>query len=398
MEHCENSRENQAAEKLSAARRKKYRRRKLMRVLRPVLIYGISIAVCFFIARAAIDYALDEYVRPVDSSDATPITVTIEKGSGASTIAKLLYEAGGEGNVGLIKSKAAFKIYVDFTGKSSTLKAGTYVLSRNMDIAQMVDIICMGNPARQTVKFTIPEGMEIADIAERLVELNILQSKTEFLSLCETGEAFSEYSFINAILQSDTAEDRKYALEGYLFPDTYEVYTDASAKSIIAKMLIRFNEVFNDEYMARAQELNLSVDEVVALASIIEREAGVLSDFDKVSAVFHNRLEEGMRLQSDAPLKYIHNTENVMDFTSEQMEVDSPYNTYKVDGIPIGAICNPGNNAIRAALYPSEEYMEDGYLYFVLKPREKEEDPPMLAFSKDYDDFLEDKEAYQESR
>ena len=398
MEHSENSRENQAAEKLSVARRKKYRRRKLMRVLRPVLIYGISIAVCFFIARAAIDYALDEYVRPVDSSDATPITVTIEKGSGASTIAKLLYEAGGEGNVGLIKSKAAFKIYVDFTGKSSTLKAGTYVLSRNMDIAQMVDIICMGNPARQTVKFTIPEGMEIADIAERLVELNILQSKTEFLSLCETGEAFSEYSFINAILQSDTAEDRKYALEGYLFPDTYEVYTDASAKSIIAKMLIRFNEVFNDEYMARAQELNLSVDEVVALASIIEREAGVLSDFDKVSAVFHNRLEEGMRLQSDAPLKYIHNTENVMDFTSEQMEVDSPYNTYKVDGIPIGAICNPGNNAIRAALYPSEEYMEDGYLYFVLKPREKEEDPPMLAFSKDYDDFLEDKEAYQESR
>ena len=398
MEHSENSRENQAAEKLSVARRKKYRRRKLMRVLRPVLIYGISIAVCFFIARAAIDYALDEYVRPVDSSDATPITVTIEKGSGASTIAKLLYEAGGEDNVGLIKSKAAFKIYVDFTGKSSTLKAGTYVLSRNMDIAQMVDIICMGNPARQTVKFTIPEGMEIADIAERLVELNILQSKTEFLSLCETGEAFSEYSFINAILQSDTAEDRKYALEGYLFPDTYEVYTDASAKSIIAKMLIRFNEVFNDEYMARAQELNLSVDEVVALASIIEREAGVLSDFDKVSAVFHNRLEEGMRLQSDAPLKYIHNTENVMDFTSEQMEVDSPYNTYKVDGIPIGAICNPGNNAIRAALYPSEEYMEDGYLYFVLKPREKEEDPPMLAFSKDYDDFLEDKEAYQESR
>ncbi|MGN0792433.1 MAG: endolytic transglycosylase MltG [Christensenellales bacterium] len=392
MENTENSRENQAAEKLSAARQKKYRRRKLMRVLRPVLIYGISIAICFFIARAAIDYALDEYVRPVDSSDATPITVTIEKGSGASTIAKLLYEAGGEGNVGLIKSKAAFKIYVDFTGKSSTLKAGTYVLSRNMDIAQMVDIICTGNPARQTVKFTIPEGMEIADIADRLVELGVLESKDEFLSLCETGESFAEYSFINAILQSEDAGDRRYALEGYLFPDTYEVYVGASAKSIIAKMLIRFNDVFNDEYMARAQELNMSVDDVVTLASIIEREAKT-ADFAKVSAVFHNRMNQGMRLQSDAPLKYIFNTENVLDFTSEQMAVDSPYNTYNVDGLPVGSIDNPGNNAIYAALYPDEEYMEDGYLYFVLKSRDSTE----LVFSKDYDDFLKDKEAYQNS-
>ena len=392
MEHSENSRENRAAEKLTAARRKKYRRRKVMRVLRPVLIYGISIALCFVIAKVAINYALDEYVRPVDSSDATPITVTIEKGSGASTIAKLLYEAGGEGNVGLIKSKAAFKIYVDFTGKSSILKSGTYVLSRNMDIAQMVDIICTGNPARKTVKFTIPEGMEVADIATRLVELGILKDRTEFLSLCETGEAFSEYSFVNAILQSDDASDRRYALEGYLFPDTYEVYADASAKSIITKMLIRFNEVFNDEYMARAQELNMSVDEVVAFASIIEREAKT-ADFAKVSAVFHNRMNEGMRLQSDAPLKYIFNTENVLDFTSEQMEVNSPYNTYKVDGLPVGAIDNPGNNAIYAALYPDEEFMEDGYLYFVLKSRDSTE----LVFSKDYDDFLEDKEAYQNS-
>lgn len=392
MEYNENSHENRAAERLSAARRKKYRRKKILRVMRPILIYGISIAICFFIAKAAVNYALDEYVRPVDVNDATPITVTIEKGSGASTIAKLLYEAGGEGNVGLIKSKAAFKIYVDFTGKSSILKSGTYVLSRNMNIAQMVDVICMGNPARKTVKFTIPEGMEVEDIADRLVKLGILDSKDEFLDLCKTGESFSEYSFINAILQSNDAADRKYALEGYLFPDTYEVYTDSSAKSIIAKMLIRFNEVFNDEYIARAQELDMSVDDVVTLASMIEREAKT-ADFAKVSAVFHNRMDDGMRLQSDAPLKYIFNTENVLDFTSDQMAVDSPYNTYNVDGLPVGAIDNPGNNALYAALYPDEEFMEDGYLYFVLKSRDSTE----LVFSKDYDDFLEDKEAYQNS-
>jgi len=393
----ENREERTAAER-EAAKRRKHRRRKVWKVLRPILVCCVSLGLCALVVWKGAQFALDEFVRPVDSEDATPITVTIAKGSGASTIAKLLYEAGGEGNTGLINSKAAFKIYVDFTGKSSTLKAGTYVLSRNMDIAQMVDIICMGNPPRETVKFTIPEGTEIEDIADKLVELGILETPKEFLELCRSGEGFNEYSFVKSILQEEDAGERKYALEGYLFPDTYEVYADASPKSIITKMLIRFNEIFNDEYIERAAELGLSIDEVTALASIIEREAGIHSDFDKVSAVFHTRLDEGMRLQSDAPLKYIHETENVMDFTAEQMAVDSPYNTYNVDGMPIGPICNPGHAAIEAALYPSEEYMEEGYLYFVLKPRESEEDAPELAFSKDYDDFLEDKEAYQSSR
>lgn len=389
----ENNHENIAAENRENARKKRNRRRKAKRILRPIAIYAISIGLCAVIVWAGVQFALDEFVRPVDVNDATPITVTVEKGSGASTIAKVLYEAGGEGNPGLINSKAAFKIYVDFTGKSSTLKAGTYVLSRNMDIAQMVDIICMGNPPRETVKFTITEGMEIEAIAAKLVEAGVLETPDEFLALCKTGDAFTEYAFVNTILQQENIGERKYALEGYLFPDTYEVYADASPKSIITKMLIRFNEVFNEEYVERAAELGLTIDQVTALASIIEREAGVLSDFAKVSAVFHNRLDEGMKLQSDAPLKYIHNTQNVLDFTSAQMDVDSPYNTYKVDGLPIGAICNPGHNAIKAALYPDEEFMEDGYLYFVLKSRDSTE----LVFSKDYDDFLEDKEAYQDS-
>lgn len=388
----ENNHENIAAENRENARKKRNRRKKAKRILRPIAIYAISIGLCAGIVWAGVQFALDEFVRPVDINDATPITVTVEKGSGASTIAKLLYEAGGEGNPGLINSKAAFKIYVDFTGKSSNLRAGTYVLSRNMDIAQMVDIICMGNPPRETVKFTITEGTEIEDIAAKLVELGVLETADDFLALCKTGDAFTEYAFVNAILQQENIGERKYALEGYLFPDTYEVYADASPKSIITKMLIRFNEVFNEEYVERAAELGLTIDQVTTLASIIEREAKT-ADFAKVSAVFHNRLDEEMRLQSDAPLKYIFDTENVLDFTSDQMAVDSPYNTYNVDGLPIGPIDNPGKNAIKAALYPDEEFRDDGYLYFVLKSRDSSE----LVFSKDYDDFLEDKEAYKNS-
>lgn len=370
-----------------------------MKVLRPILIYGISIAVCAAILVVGVNYALDEFVRPVDVNDATPVTVTIEKGSGASTIAKILYEAGGEGNKGLINNKAAFKIYVDFTGKSSTLKAGTYILSRNMDIAQMVDIICTGNPARKTVNVKIREGMEVEDIAELLVEEGILDSTEEFLSLCKSGEAFSEYSFVNSILQSADKDQRKYALEGYLFPDTYEVYADASAKSVITKMLIRFNEIFSDEYMDRAQELNMTVDQAVTMASMIEREAKT-ADFDKVSAVFHNRLNSGMKLQSDAPLKYILDAGNTLDYTSDQMAVNSPYNTYNIDGLPIGPICNPSAAAIKAALYPDSDFMGEGYLYFVLKSRTQDANDPdfgKLVFSKSYEDFLKNKEAYKNS-
>jgi len=381
-----------AEENRDAARAKRHKKKKLWKTLRPVITVALSLGVCALLLFVGIEWVLNEFVRPVDKGDATPVTITVEKGSGASTIAKQLYEACGEGNTGLIKSKAAFKVYVDFTGKSSILKAGTYVLSKNMSISEMVDVICIGNPPRETVKFTLPEGMDIETMAQKLVELKVLTDPSTFLALCNDGNAFSEYTFISAIMQQEDAADRKYALEGYLFPDTYEVYADSSPKTIITRMLIRFNEVFSDEYIARAQELNMSIDDVVTLASVIEREAKT-DDFAKVSAVFHNRLAKDMRLQSDAPLKYIFNTENTLDFTQEQMDVESPYNTYKVDGLPVGAIDNPGQKAIYAALYPDEEYLEKGYLYFVLKARDSTE----LVFSKDYDDFLKDKEAYKNS-
>lgn len=374
------------------SRRKRGKRRKAWKGIRPLLIGALSVGICLAALWGGLRILLREYIYPVDQRDATPVIVTIEKGSGASTIAKALYEACGEGEEGLIRSKAAFKIYVDFTGKSNTLQAGTYVLSKNMDIPQIVDVICLGNPPRQTVKFTIPEGLEIEGIAEKLVKEGILSDASRFLALCKTGEEFREYSFVAAVLSGEDAAQRDYALEGYLFPDTYEIYSDSSEKAIITKMLLRFNDVFTDEYLARVQELGMSVDDVVALASLIEKEAKT-ADFAKVSAVFHNRLEKGMRLESDAPLKYIFKTRGVLDFTSEQMQSPSPYNTYTHDGLPVGPIDNPGEQAILAALWPDEEYRKGNYLYFVLKARASTE----LVFSKDYDDFLKNKEAYKAS-
>ncbi|MEG1547649.1 MAG: endolytic transglycosylase MltG [Clostridia bacterium] len=345
-------------------RRKPILDKKTWKMLRPAAIVVISLVLCLLIVSGVVSYMLNKFYYPVDKNDATPITIVVPKNYGASAIAKLLYEACGEGNEGLISSKAVFKVYVDFTGKSAKLRAGTYVLSKNMDIGQMVDTICAGNPPKPTVRFTIPEGMDVEGVAQKLVDLGIIKNKDTFLSLCKSGDSFTNFAFIGAI-EKNPAQARDYVLEGYLFPDTYEVYVDSSEKTIINKMLLRFFEVFTDEYAARAQEFDMSMDNVISLAALIEKEAKT-ADFAKVSAVFHNRLAKDMNLGSDAPLRYIFKT-NTLEFTGGQMSDTSRYNTHVYKGLPLGPITNPGQAAIEAALYPDEDYIKNGYLYFCLK-------------------------------
>jgi UPF0755 protein len=344
---------------------------------RPLAVALISLGLCAVILYGGYRFVMARFFSPVDINDATPVTITISSGSGASSIAKKLYEAGGvddDGNLiapGLISSKTVFKIYVDFTGKSDKLKAGTYVLSRNMDVGQIVDMICEGNAPRITLKLTVTEGMTVEQIAEKLVSLGVLDSSDEFLDLCKTGESFADYSFVAALADRiDPEQARDYALEGYLFPDTYEIYSDESAKSIINRMIYRFSEVMTDEYIARAQELDMSVDDLVTLASVVEKEAKVDNDFAKVSAVFRLRLEKGMKLQSDATLKYIFKTTGNITFTDEELNNPSKYNTYAYAGLPLGPICNPGLRSIKAVLYPDEATMEEEYLYFCLSDDE----------------------------
>lgn len=366
------------------------------RRMRPLIVFLLSLGICAAVLAVGANIAFEKLFAPVDENDATPIVVTIPSSSGASSIARLLYEAGGmdaEGNQlpGLISSKTVFKIYADFTGKTSKLKAGTYVLSRNMDIGEILDIICKGNPPRTTMRLTISEGTTVEGIAEKLVSLGVLSNTEEFLTLCRTGEAF-DYPFLSAIEQNPE-QARDYLLEGYLFPDTYEIYTDESAKSIITRLLLRFRNVFKDEYVARAQELGMTMDEVITLASLIEKEAKVESDFAKVSAVFHNRLNAGMKLQSDAPLKYIFKTTGTLTYTEEQKQNPSLYNTHVYDGLPLGPICNPGERAIRAALYPNEDYVSEGFLYFCLMDGATGEN----AYAKTLEEHNENVERYKDS-
>lgn len=369
--------------------------KRLMRfwlMIRPAIVLGVSLVIVFFVARATVNYVLSNYVEPVDKNDATPIEVTIPASSSASSIARILYGACGYDQNGLISSTAAFKVYVDFVGKANSLQAGTYILSKNMSIKQIVEVLCEGNPPKATVKFTIPEGYTITGIAKVLMEKGLITSESQLTDVVKTGDAFTNFAFINDVAVSENASARAYLLEGYLFPDTYEVYADASVETILIKMLNRFNDVFSEEYITRAQQLGMTMDQVVTLASLIEREAQAPDDFAKVSAVFQNRMKQDMPLQSCASLSYVLGVTKYT-FTDVERETDSLYNTYKYNGLPVGPVCNPGKAAIEAALYPNEQYLSDGYLYFCNQnPAETKE----LIFAKTYEEHQENVRKYQQ--
>ena len=160
-------------------------------------------------------------------------------------------------------------------------------------------------------------------------------------------------------------ESRKYRLEGYLYPDTYFFYKTSPEYLVINKMLNNFDDKFwrhLDVFRADIAKHNMSVDDIVTLASMIQAEAKLFIDFEAVSYVFHNRLTHAGTfpyLQSDATIQYVL-PEHVEDFTQEQLDLDNPYNTYKYKGLPPGAICNPGYDALSAAIYPDAPANSDG--------------------------------------
>ena len=201
------------------------------------------------------------------------------------------------------ENAGSFKVYVDFVGKANNLKAGTYRLSKNMTIPEIVDVLAAGNPARRTTRLVVIEGRTVEEIGRTIRDNeNITTDADAFLALCRDASAFAKYPFIAELNNPD---DRRYVLEGYLFPDTYDIYADSTPEEILDKLLSRYYEVYTGEWVSRAEELDMTRDQVMTLASIIEREASDPEDFAKVSAVFHNRLAKGMKLESCATLNYI---------------------------------------------------------------------------------------------
>lgn len=331
----------------------------LWHILRPIALFLCVIIVVAGVAMAGWNWIDRSFFAPMEPENYEPVPFTVASGSSLTKVANQLEAAG------LIHNRTFFKYYADFMGYGQKIQAGDYQVSKSMNMHQIMDLLTTGDGTPLTQNITIIPGWTIGDIADYLVKKGIFTSGDEFLSLCKTGSEFSAYYYVNDVLQSNNAAARLYALEGYLAPDTYEIYTDASARDIIKKLLSQTEAVYQNSYHDRASQLGLTMDQVITLASMIEKEAKT-NDFARVSAIFHNRLRKNMTLGSDVTIKYVSGVKR-MSLTNEDLNLDSPYNTYRHTGLPLGPICSPSGAAIWAALYPDEEFLQDQYLYFCSK-------------------------------
>ena len=331
----------------------------LWALLRPVLLALCVMVVVGGVVFGAWNWVSRSFLAPVNAQDDAPVPFVVASGSSLTKVANSLEEAG------LIHNRTVFKYVADFLGYGQKIQAGEYRVSRSMSMQQIMELLTTGDGNPITRNITIIPGWTVNDMAAYLLAQGVIGQEEDFLSLCRTGQSFSAYYYIADVLSSPNAASRRYALEGYLAPDTYEIYTSATAEDVIRKLLSQTEAVFKTEYHDRAEQLGFTMDQVITLASMIEKEAKT-ADFAKVSAVFHNRLRQGMALGSDVTVKYATGVKR-MALTNADLQADSPYNTYLRPGLPLGPICSPSPAAIQAALYPDQQYLTDGYLYFCSK-------------------------------
>ncbi len=354
----------------------------LWKALRPIAVVLASLLIVFGVLSTVYGIVEDKFLSAADPSDTREIAFTVESGNSLTRVSRNLE------NAGLVKSGSFFKYYCDFAGMGQKIQAGDYKLKRSMSIFEIADLLTTGDGKPMTMDITVIPGTDIETIAASLAEIGALKDTGAFLRICKTGEGVSDYYFIGDELNTPRVSERKYLLEGYLAPNTYEIYTNTDALGIIKKLLDQTDKVFNSEWQDRAAEQGMTMDQVLALASLIEKEAKK-PDFAKVSAVFHNRLKQNMLLQSDVTIHYV-TGERRMSLRNSDLAVVSPYNTYTNKGLPLGPVCNPSPEAINAALYPDESYIAEKYLYFCSKDPNTGE----LYFSKTLDEHNRAVEIY----
>ena len=331
----------------------------LWHLLRPVLVFLCVLVVVVGVISSVWGAVNDAFIAPVDINDTTDIVFEVKSGNSLTRVANNLEAAG------LVRNRSVFKYYADFMGYGQKIQAGDYQVSKNMSMHEIVQLLTTGDGNPLTRNITIIPGWTVKDMAAYLLKQGVIKTEEEFLSLCRTGQDFSAYYYVSDVLKSPTASKRLFMLEGYLAPDTYEIYTDATAAEIIKKLLSQTEAVYEERYHERAAELSITMDQVITLASMIEKEAKT-GDFARVSAVFHNRLRQNMSLGSDVTIKYASGVKR-MSLTNEDLNLNSPYNSYQHKGLPPGPICSPSKGAIEAALYPDEHFLAENYLYFCSK-------------------------------
>ena len=296
------------------------------------------------------------FMAPIDSKDKNSMDVIIDSGTSASGIAEILKEKG------LIKNVSFFKLYVKFH-KIEGFKAGKYELSKKLNLKEIIDILVDGNNYNESnIKLTFKEGKRLVDYVD-LIANNTVHSKEEIL------DVFKDQNFLNKLVKKYwfidddiLNKDLYYPLEGYLFPDTYYFSSKNVAVEDIVETLLDEMGKNLEKYKKEINNGPYSVHEILTLASIIENE-GKLMDFYDISSVFHNRLDRKWKLESCATAYYgaQEKFDDVGIATSDMINNNNLYNTYKVLELPVGPISMPSEKAIDAAISPKKT----DNLYFI---------------------------------
>jgi len=319
-------------------------------------------------------------LSPVDPGSDTEWTITIPEGSSTSDIARIL-RTNGLIRDGLLMGRLSEYFFANHSKRmeyEGQFKYGEFILTKSMSVDEMMQELMAGSVAANTKTFTVPEGYTTQQIA-RLLDSNGIVSEADFFDEIQNG--VFDFDFL---IDCPPGFDR---LEGFLYPETYEVYANATAHDVIEKMLLQFDSLFkNPEYYDRAAQMGMTVREIVTMASIIEREAAHSDELPIMAGVFYNRIAQGIRLESCATIQFILGEPKEF-LTNEDTQIDSPFNTYLHEGLPPGPICSPGIKAITSALYPAEH----DYLFFVLSSDLSTRSHNFTAF---YEEFLKFKDEY----
>ena len=337
----------------------------MVRILAGGLVVA-ALAVCACLAAALVPILSSEagilgIVELLDrpaALDPTPVEFTVEPGDDPGTIARRLKEQG------LIADERIFRFLASSTGLGTAIQTGQYELSRDLTSRAILEKLARGDVRLRT--FTIPEGWQLLQVLEGLEKQGVGSRAALEAALAQLTASPTTGSLA-------AARPAGQSLEGYLFPDTYRLSREATAAEALQVMVRQLDEAFSPELRAAAAARGLTAHQALTLASIVEREAVKPEEQPIIAAVFLNRLRLGMPLQADPTVQFALAQDPARrardgywkkDLTVQDLAIDSPYNTYRVGGLPPGPICNPGLGALRAVAFPADV----DYLYFVARP------------------------------
>lgn len=343
--------EIEAREKDRRRRRRKHRRRKKGRGLSCSLV----LLTLIFASAVVLSVTILTVVKEIYGieKDVNERNVTIPAGSTTTDIAEQLQREN------IISLPQMFRLISRMNGKDGSYIAGEHVISPSMSYQAMINELCKNHESeREYVRVTFREGITLLDAAEILQQNEVCEADAFIWAFNAGGFGFNFENYV-----TDSSALKFYRMEGYCFPDTYDFYVNEDPNIVAQKIYENFDNKITPAYYSRMQELGMSLDEVVTLASIVQAEAPYPDEMRKVSSVFHNRLLNSAvftKLQSDPTRKYV---EDVIR-PNQQVQntlMQEAYNTYEGTGLPPGAICNPGKAAIEAVLYPADT----NYYFFV---------------------------------